>query len=161
MNIKAINIEYAEYDSINDLNSELVELIELAEGNLQNAYAPYSNFKVSSVCKMANGESVSGTNQENGAYPSGLCAERVAVFAAKSKFPNQNIEKIIITTEQSNPTPFSPCGACRQVISEYEHQQQSPIQIILKSGNSKIWVFNSVADLLPFSFNGDSLKKKG
>jgi cytidine deaminase len=161
MNKKSLNIEFVEYESIKGLNSELLELVLQADNNLNNAYAPYSNFKVSAVCKLENGESIIGTNQENAAYPSGICAERVAVFAAKSKYPNQKIKKIVITTEKSNELPFTPCGACRQVISEYELQQKSAIQIVLKSGNSKIWVFNSISDLLPFSFNGGTLLKKG
>ncbi len=161
MNKKLLNIEFLEYDSTNDIDNDLLDLINQAEDNLENAYAPYSNFKVSALCEMENGVFVLGTNQENAAYPSGLCAERVAVFAAKSKFPNQKIKNIVITTEQFSEIPCSPCGSCRQVIAEYEQQQQSPIQIILKSGESTILVFKSIADLLPFSFGGDMLKKKG
>ena len=160
MNKKSLNIEFVEYDSINDLDNDSLMLINQAEGNLKNAYAPYSNFKVSAVCKMANGESVSGTNQENGAYPSGLCAERVAVFAAKSNFPDQNIDKIVITTEHSTQLPVSPCGACRQVLIEYEITQNQPIELILKSGGSKIWHFKSIKDILPFAFDGGSFLKK-
>ena len=160
MNKKSLNIEFVEYDSINLMNDSLLKLINLAEGNLKNAYAPYSNFKVSSVCEMENGEIIAGTNQENGAYPSGLCAERVAVFAAKSKFPNQNIEKIVITTEQSLDHPVSPCGACRQVLIEYELAQNQPIELILKSGESKIWHFDSIKDILPFAFDGATILKK-
>lgn len=85
---KSLNIDYLEYTSINDLEGDWLDLIHEADNNLENAYAPYSNFKVSAVCKMANGHIVKGVNQENGAYPSGLCAERVAVFAAKSQFPD-------------------------------------------------------------------------
>ena len=161
MNKKIINIEYVEYDSINGVNTELRDLISQAEENLSKAYAPYSNFKVSAICKMANGETVCGTNQENGAYPSGLCAERVAVFAAKSTYPNQNIDKIVITTEQSAEFPVSPCGACRQVLIEYELLQDKPIELILKSGSSKIFHFNSIKDILPFAFDGSTILKKG
>ena len=160
MNKKSLNIEFVEYDSINGIDNELLGLIDLAEGNLNNAYAPYSNFKVSAVCKMSNNEIVSGTNQENGAYPSGLCAERVAVFAAKSQFPDQNIDKIVIVTEHSSQTPISPCGACRQVLIEYEITQNQPIELILKSGNSKIWHFKSIKDILPFAFDGATILKK-
>ncbi len=160
MNKKSLNIEFIEYDSTNGIDEDLLGLIDQAEGNLHNAYAPYSNFKVSAVCKMANGEIVSGTNQENGAYPSGLCAERVAVFAAKSEFPNQNIDKIVITTEHSSEQPVSPCGACRQVLIEYETTQNQSIELILKSGDSKIWHFKSIKDLLPFAFDGASILKK-
>ncbi|PCJ23085.1 MAG: cytidine deaminase [Flavobacteriales bacterium] len=160
MHKKSLKIEFVEYDSTNGLDSDLLDLINQAENNLKNAYAPYSNFKVSSVCKMANGKTIFGTNQENGAYPSGLCAERVAVFSAKSQFPDQNIEKIVITTEQTAEHPVSPCGACRQVLIEYELAQKQPIELILKSGNSKIWKFKSIKDILPFAFDGATILKK-
>jgi len=158
---KKINIDYIEYDSITEVSKDLLHLINLANNNLINAYAPYSNFKVSAVCLMKNHEIVLGTNQENGAYPSGLCAERVAVFAAKTQFPNQNIEKIVITTDQFNEVPISPCGACRQVLIEYELSQKQPIELILISRESKIWHFKSIKDLLPFAFYGTAILKKG
>lgn len=161
MRKKTIVIDFNEYDSIEDTDQVISDLIQQADANLKNAYAPYSNFRVSSAIKMSNGETVLGTNQENAAYPSGLCAERVAIFAANSKFPNQKVEKIVITTEQSNPTPFSPCGACRQVLIEYEMTQKQPIKVVLKSGNSKIWEFKSVSDILPFAFDGATILKKG
>lgn len=158
MNKKSLNIEYLEYDSVAGMNSEEVDLIKEADGNLKNAYAPYSKFKVSAVCKMEDGVLVKGTNQENGAYPSGLCAERVAIFAAKSQFPNKKVEKIVVTTEETTSTPISPCGACRQVLMEYELLQNQSIELIMKSGDSKIWKFKSVADILPFAFDGEFLK---
>ena len=142
MNKKSLKIEFSEHDNLkNGLTDNVVELLDFADKNLKNAYAPYSNFKVSSALQLSNKQIVLGTNQENAAYPSGLCAERVAIFSAKSQYPNQKVEKLVITTEQSRETPFSPCGACRQVIAEYEHQQKRPIEIILKAGNSKVWVF--------------------
>ncbi len=161
MNKKSLNIEYVEYDSINGLDTDLLSLVHEADNNLKNAYAPYSKFKVSAVCMMANGEIIKGTNQENGAYPSGLCAERVAIFAAKSQFPDQNVDKIVITTEQTATEPVSPCGACRQVLIEYEVAQNQSIELIMKSGDSKVWQFKSVKDILPFAFNGEFLKEKG
>ncbi len=158
---KSLNIDYLEYTSINDLEGDWLDLIHEADNNLENAYAPYSNFKVSAVCKMANGHIVKGVNQENGAYPSGLCAERVAVFAAKSQFPDQKVDKIVITTADTTTVPVSPCGACRQVLIEYEMTQNQPIELVMKSGDSKVWQFKSVKDILPFAFNGEFLKEKG
>ncbi len=158
MNKKSLNIEYLEYDSVADMNSEEVDLINEADANLNNAYAPYSKFKVSAVCKMDDGRIVKGTNQENGAYPSGLCAERVAIFAAKSQFPNKKVAKIVVTTEETTHSPISPCGACRQVLMEYELLQNQSIELIMKSGESKIWKFKSVNDILPFAFDGEFLK---
>ncbi|MDF1673279.1 MAG: cytidine deaminase [Vicingaceae bacterium] len=161
MKQQTIEIQFKEYDNLKNLIEDDVKLLLLAEKNLKNAYAPYSDFQVSSVCEMENGEMVVGTNQENAAYPSGLCAERVAIFSAKSQYPDQKVNKIVITTAVSNDTPFSPCGGCRQVLMEYEQSQNQPIEVILKSGDSKIWKFKSVADLLPFAFNGGTILKKG
>ena len=162
MEKKIVNIEFLEYANLQDgLDVELANLLKRAEENLINSYSPYSQFKVSSAIKLSNGEIILGTNQENAAYPSGICAERVAIFSAKSNFPSQNVEEIAIVTEQSNPLPFSPCGSCRQVLLEYEMLQKNPIKVILKSGNSKIWVFNSISDILPFGFDAtDFLKKR-
>lgn len=160
MGQKTIEIKFNEYEALNNLPEDDVKLLLLAENNLKNAYAPYSQFQVSSVCELENGEMIAGTNQENAAYPSGLCAERVAIFSAKSQYPDQKVNKIVITTAVSNETPFSPCGGCRQVLIEYEQAQNQSIEVILKSGDSKIWKFNSVADLLPFAFNGGTILKK-
>ncbi|PJA07385.1 MAG: cytidine deaminase [Flavobacteriales bacterium CG_4_10_14_0_2_um_filter_32_8] len=161
MNKKNLIIEFSEYNSLTDgVEKSLVLLTKAAEKNLKNSYSPYSQFKVSSAIKLANGNIILGTNQENAAYPSGICAERVAIFSAKSTFPEQDVIEIAIVTEQSNPTPFSPCGACRQVLMEYEMLQKKPIKVILKSGNSKIWVFNSIKDLLPFGFDAVDILKK-
>ena len=160
MTKKEIKIIYQEYDNINNdlpLNTKL--LLEKAEQNLNNAYAPYSKFNVSSAIKLKNGTIVLGTNQENAAYPSGICAERVAIFYAGANFPNEIIEEIAIVTATSNPTPFSPCGACRQVLLEYEYKQKQPIKVVMKSGQSKIWCFNNINDLLPFAFDGSGLEK--
>lgn len=162
MNKKVNKIEFLEYDHLQDgLASSWVRLFKMAKDNLIKSYAPYSLFKVSSVVQLANGELIMGTNQENVAYPSGICAERVAVFSAKSLFPDQDIEQIVLVTEQSNPFPFSPCGACRQVLMEYETMQKKPIRIGLKSGDSSIWIFSSVRDLLPFTFDAKNMLKKG
>jgi len=158
MNKKSLNIEYLEYDSAKVMDSEERDLITQADENLKNAYAPYSKFRVSAVCQMEDGVVVKGTNQENGAYPSGLCAERVAIFSAKSQFPDKKVEKIVVTTELTTSSPVSPCGACRQVLIEYEITQGQPIELIMKSGDSKVWKFKSVKDILPFAFDGEFLK---
>jgi cytidine deaminase len=157
---KNINITYQEFDSLNELSKQDIEIVKLAEKNLVNSYSPYSLFKVSSLILFETGETVLGTNQENAAYPSGLCAERVAIFSAKSTYPNKTIDTIVIVTEHSNPTPFSPCGGCRQVLMEYEMAQKKPIRAILKSGNSKVWIFESISAFLPFAFKADHILKK-
>ena len=162
MKEKEITIRYKEYqnDELDSLSLQTQQLIQLADENLKNAYAPYSNFEVSAVLQLSNNEIIKGANQENAAYPSGTCAERVAVFYANSKYPNEKIKEIIITTTKNNHTPLSPCGSCRQALIEYEKKQQTPIRVVLKSGHSVIWVFNSIADLLPFAFGTNQLLDK-
>jgi cytidine deaminase len=157
---KKIEIKFKEYSGLNTLSDQDATLIKMADKNLVNSYSPYSQFKVSSLILLEGNINVLGTNQENAAYPSGLCAERVAVFSAKSTYPNKKIEKVIIVTEQGNEFPFSPCGSCRQALMEYELNQKSPIEVILKSGNSKVWVFESIKDLLPFAFDAEDILKK-
>ena len=162
MKEQEFTIRYKEYqnDELDSLPEQTQQLIQLADENLKNAYAPYSNFEVSAVLQLSNNKIIKGTNQENAAYPSGTCAERVAVFYANSKYPNEKIKEIIITTTKNNQTPLSPCGSCRQVLIEYEKKQQTPIRVVLKSGKSAIWVFNSIADLLPFAFDVSQLLDK-
>jgi len=157
---KKIEINYTEYQSVNELLDKDRQLLQLTEENLKNSYSPYSQFKVSSLVQLDDDINIMGTNQENAAYPSGLCAERVAIFSAKSLHPSKNVEKVVVVTEQGNEFPFSPCGSCRQVLMEYEMNQKKPIQVLLKSGNSKIWKFNSVRDLLPFAFEAEEILKK-
>lgn len=153
-------ITYLEYDSLNELSEQERDLVNKTESNLINSYSPYSLFKVSALIYFEDGTYVLGTNQENAAYPSGLCAERVAVYSAKSNYPEKTIKLITIVTELGNEFPFSPCGSCRQSLMEYEMTQKSPIQVILKSGNSKIWKFSSISDLLPFAFEAEEILKK-
>ena len=159
MKEQEFTIRYKEYqnDELHLLPEQTQQLIQLADENLKNAYAPYSSFEVSAVLQLSNNEIIKGTNQENAAYPSGTCAERVAVFYANSKYPNEKIKEIIITTTKNNQTPLSPCGSCRQALIEYEKKQQAPIRVVLKSGNSAVWIFNSIADLLPFAFDANQL----
>lgn len=137
-------------------------LLDAAKAMTANAYAPYSQFRVGAALQLANGNVVEGSNQENAAYPSGLCAERVAIFAASSQYPGMTVEAmaIAVSTEKFDVTePLSPCGSCRQVLMEYRHRQQSPMRIILGSEGDKVWVFEDIISLLPFAFSGDGLKK--
>jgi len=161
MEEKKISITYKIYHKLEDLDIEDSLLITKAKEASKNAYAPYSNFFVGAAILLENNEIITGNNQENGAYPSGLCAERVAIFAASSKFPNVSINKIAIyayTNKFEIKTPISPCGACRQVMSEYVLKQRKEIKILLKSENSNIVVFDGVKDILPFMFQVDELK---
>lgn len=159
MKTHSFTVDFTAYDSTDQLDEGLKAQITKTETHLSHAYAPYSEFSVSAMCVMEDGVEVMGTNQENAAYPSGLCAERVAIFAAKSQFPDKNVAKIVIATAKGSNEPVTPCGACRQVIMEYEQKQQSPIQLVLKAAQNKVWIFKSMSDLLPFAFNGTLLKK--
>ena len=126
----------------------------------KQAYAPYSKFRVGAAILLENGKVVIGSNQESAAYPSGLCAERVAVFQAGSLYPNTKILKIIISaTSDISPTkrPTPPCGACRQSISEYEQKQDVPIEIYFMGETGEVYKSDSLENLLPLSFHKDFL----
>ena len=147
------------YESINELQNADKILIEASNTALASAYAPYSNFKVGAALMLEDDIIVMGSNQENAAYPSGLCAERVAFFSAGSQYPGRQIKAIAITTSYLLETPIAPCGACRQVMAEYELKQNSPIKIILSCSGGKIYMLNSMKDLMPLYFSGEWLKK--
>jgi cytidine deaminase len=157
LTIKGISLTRSE---LNDADSEL---LKQAEEAAKNAYAPYSQFYVGAALRLASSEIIIGTNQENVAYPSGLCAERVAIFSASTNHPNERVESMAITvntTRSAIVEPLSPCGACRQVIMEYQNKQQSPIRLILGSQSDKVWIFENAAALLPFGFEADYLKNQ-
>jgi len=125
-----------------------------------NAYAPYSKFSVGTAILLDNNQIVTGNNQENASYPSGLCAERVAVFHAGAKFPGVTIKSIAISASSSKhevEAPAAPCGNCRQSIMEYEQKQKTPITLLLRSEKGPIYKCNSVADILPLAFNNSFL----
>jgi cytidine deaminase len=131
------------------------KLLSAARRAVQLAYAPYSNFKVGCAVLLKNGKIISGNNQENIAYPSGLCAERVAIFSAGANFPDVPIKAIAISFfshSKKSALPITPCGACRQVIAEYESRHKNKIRIILTSEQKKIWLVNGIDNLLPFVF---------
>ncbi|MGB1032935.1 MAG: cytidine deaminase, partial [Flavobacteriales bacterium] len=135
-------------------------LIERARQGLANAYAPYSDFPVSCALQLDNGEIVVGTNQENAAYPSGLCAERVAVFYAKSQFPKSAIIKMaIVTGHQQLDVPVAPCGACRQVLLEYQVNQENPMVLLLTARKGTVYTLSDIRGLLPLHFSKVDLKK--
>lgn len=162
MEIKKITISYEEYGENEKLPSSDSELIGQANMALKGSYAPYSDFHVGAAVLLDNGDIVKGANQENAAYPSGLCAERVALFYANSKYPDSTIASIAITVVADHflcNEPVSPCGACRQVIAETEKRQNSAIRIIMKGENGITRIFNGIEDLLPIMFHEEKLKK--
>ncbi len=162
MKEKSIKILYQEFESIKDISNEEKLLLETAKEAAKKAYAPYSNFYVGAALLLEDDTIVIGNNQENNAFPSGLCAERVAVFAASSQFPEKQIKAIAITATSAKINidyPVSPCGACRQVLFEAEFKQKSNIKVILSGNSGKAIILNSVTDLMPLNFFEEELKK--
>lgn len=154
---------HEEYNSLDELPAKYKSLMLEAHDAAKTAYAPYSDFHVGAAVLLSNGKIVKGSNQENAAYPSGLCAERVAVFASSVQYPNVKIEAIAVTAMPGNkeePVMASPCGACRQVMVEYEHLYHQDIRFIMYGSMNKIIVLDSIKVLLPFSFNSDQLSGK-
>lgn len=136
------------------------ELVEKAIQATHNSYANYSHFYVGACCLLEDGTMVIGANQENAAFPSGLCAERTAIFAAQANYPEQPITTLAIAARNDNgmmKAPISPCGACRQVILEIEDRYKRNVRILLY-GTDGIYIFESVKDLLPFSFVDANMK---
>jgi cytidine deaminase len=157
----SITSEIEEYSSSVELNSEDQTLLAKAKEAGKNAYAPYSAFHVGAALRLENGVIVTGNNQENVAYPSGLCAERVAIFYAGANYPDVAVNTIAITCSSAKfavDRPLSPCGACRQVIAEYERKSGKNIRIILAGDSGAVYVVGSMKDLLPLSFEADELK---
>ncbi|HEY9006377.1 cytidine deaminase [Ohtaekwangia sp.] len=147
-------------DSLNDLDTVSKELVQKAKDALAHAYAPYSNFMVGAAALLDDGSVITGMNQENAAYPSGLCAERVALFSAYALYPHVKILKIAVTAQKRNEpdlTPATCCGECRQVLLEFENRQQAPIEIVMQSQDGKWVKAPSASSLLPFAFSNASL----
>lgn len=143
-----------------ELTAEINTLLDTATTKLADAYVPYSNFRVGAAVLMENGEMVAGCNQENAAYPLCTCGERVALTYAGAKYPNIQIKALAIVIKNDKKkveTPASPCGSCRQIISEYQSRQKDTIQLYLKAESDEIYHIKSIFDILPLSFNADSL----
>ena len=158
-NIK-FNTEFTIYASKEALKDDVQELFKAAETARKNAYAPYSKFLVGAALKLENGEVITGSNQENAAYPSGLCAERTAIFYAGAQFPNQNILKIAISAglkEKALDRPIPPCGACRQALVEYEQRQNIPIELYFMGTEGQVAYSESVENILPWIFDKNVL----
>ena len=156
--MRKINIEstFEIYDSIKELESSAQALLQKAAEARKKAYAPYSKFLVGAALELENGELISGSNQENASYPSGLCAERTAVYYAGAEFPNQKILRMAIVAGSSiTPTtkPIPPCGACRQALSEYEVKQNTPMKLYFMGTSGQIAVSKSVENILPWIFD--------
>jgi cytidine deaminase len=161
MNKQEFNFSYEVYDSAEELTKEDAWLVNEAREVTTAAYAPYSNFNVGAVAKLANGEIVAGTNQENASYPVGICAERVLLASAASLYPGIAIDTIAISYNNINGEsdhPISPCGMCRQSLTEYEERVKQPIRLILTGLEGKVIVVEKANSLLPLSFGSIDLK---
>ncbi|RKR07712.1 cytidine deaminase [Maribacter vaceletii] len=157
---KKVSFDISVFSSMDELENRDKKLMKRAVEARKNAYSPYSNFTVGAAVLLENGEMVLGNNQENAAYPSGLCAERVAVFYAGANYPGIKIKAIAITATSINykvDTPAAPCGNCRQAISEYETKQESPIELFLMGETGKVLKCNAIADILPLAFTSSFL----
>ena len=159
--MKHLKIEI-NYDFVSEsaLSAEDQELVTRAKEATKNSYANYSHFYVGAALRLENGEIIIGANQENAAFPSGLCAERTAVFAAQAQHPEQPIKTLAIAARNANgflKEPISPCGPCRQVILEVEDRYKQPVRILLY-GTDGVYVIDSVKDLLPFCFVDANMK---
>lgn len=159
MALKRLAIEYQEYASAAEMDDADRSLLEDALDAVKGSYAPYSRYNVGAAVLLSDGTVVKGANQENSAYPSGLCAERTALFAAHARYPELSVRAIAVTAcHGGRPVsePAWPCGACRQVLAESQKRAGEPVRVIV-GGTSRIVVFSCVDDILPFIFDGSAL----
>lgn len=160
MDKREIKSVLTDYNSLAELSEKIQELIKKAKEAADKAYAPYSKFSVGAALLLENGEMIQGNNQENAAYPSGICAERVAIFYANSKYPNVAIKTIVVTAKTEKgfiKEPIPPCGSCLQVMLESERRSDNSIQVFLY-GENKITEADSIKQFLPVNFNKEMLK---
>ncbi|MFP9115255.1 cytidine deaminase [Flavobacterium sp. RHBU_3] len=151
---------FAVYSSTAELPQHIAALMEQAVAVRKRSYAPYSKFHVGAALLLSNGEVVLGSNQENAAYPSGLCAERVAIFHAGAVYPDAAVVAMAISAAAESKVvtqPIPPCGACRQSIAEYELKQETPIEIYFMGEEGKVYCSESLKNLLPLTFGGEYL----
>ncbi|WP_339752906.1 cytidine deaminase [uncultured Winogradskyella sp.] len=148
------------YNDISELPKPVQNLMDTAIEARNNAYAPYSKFNVGAAILLDNDEVVIGSNQENACFPSGLCAERTAIYYAGARFPSAKVQRMVITASSQNQVtdkPIPPCGACRQAIAEYEIRQEQPIEIYFMGAKGKVVKSNTLANLLPLLFESSVL----
>jgi cytidine deaminase len=155
-----IKIAFKEYSSLKELDKTDQSLCLEAVKAMGNSHSPYSKFRVGAALQLQSGKIIYGSNQENVAYPSGLCAERVALFHWGANHPDDLIESIAITAHTDEfkiLKPVTPCGACLQVLAEYEKKQSKPVKVILFCNDGPVWVTNGIESFLPFLFFEDRL----
>ena len=155
MEKKTLTIPYEEYASIAEMNAEDRTLLEAAIDATKGSYAPYSHFNVGAAVRLSNGVIVQGANQENAAFPSGLCAERTAMFHAGATYPDKAMVSLAIAggvMGRLAKAPATPCGACRQVMAQYQLKGGHPMSVLM-IGDGQIWKFDRVDDILPLIFD--------
>lgn len=160
--MKEIQIEtkLSVYESFDELSHSEKDYMNQAIEIRKKAYAPYSKFLVGATIVLDNGVVLQGSNQENAAYPSGLCAERVTIFYAGANYPNNKIVKLFISatpSDRDSENPIPPCGSCRQAIAEYEIKQDLPIEIYFMGAKGAVYKSDSLKNLLPFMFDKSNL----
>ncbi|MEA3446846.1 MAG: cytidine deaminase [Bacteroidota bacterium] len=157
MKQEELHIHYQRYN-YQEIPKNVNELLEHARDAIKRAYAPYSKFRVGAAVRLENGVIITGNNQENVAYPSGLCAERVALFYANAKYPDIPVVDLLIMAESGDngitEQPVSPCGSCRQVLQETELRYNKDIRVML-AGKEEVWIFENGSQLLPLNFTDD------
>ena len=162
METKKITTEFFEYKSSDELPADEKQLIELARKASKYAYAPYSNFYVGAAVLLENGKIITANNQENAAYPSGMCAERVAVFSAVAQNPGIAVKAVAVSVSSAIAdinNAVSPCGSCRQVLAEYEVYYNKDIKVIMAGTTGPVITSVSIKNLLPLLFSSKNLKK--
>lgn len=155
-----ISIDFELYNGQQELDTEDQLLLDKARQACDTSYSPYSNFRVGAALLLEDGQVVLGSNQENAAYPDGLCAERVAFFASSVLHPGKRILKVAVAASHAGSATFvaaTPCGSCRQVMLEYEGKQQTPVALITQWNEQQFIRCGSIRDLLPFCFTKESL----
>lgn len=161
MDKRQYNFSFEVYQSINELTEQDAALLTKARAVTANAYAPYSHFNVGAAALLANGQILTGTNQENASYPVGICAERTLLSTVANVFPRTGIITMAISYFNSNgnsANPVAPCGMCRQALTEYEERTQQPMRLILSGMSGEIFIIENAGQLLPFSFGKNDLK---
>lgn len=161
--MKIVNetIEFTVYADRSELPDDVQKLIEEAVEAAKNAYSPYSKFKVGAAIELGNGVIVTGNNQENAAYPSGLCAERTAAFYASAHYPDQPFKRMAITSispDAPSNKPVTPCGSCRQALIEFEQKFNNSVEVWLAAEKGEIIKLKSISQMLPFSFGASYLE---
>jgi cytidine deaminase len=157
-----VTVSYIEYESPDELGDDDRLLLEKARGAIRSAYAPYSAYHVGAAVLLENGKIFTGNNQENVAYPSGICAERVALFYASSQYPDVPVKAMAISAKAKGfkvHSPVNPCGSCRQVMAETENRFGNKLRLIMRGENGKINVIAGVSNLLPLMFRAEELKR--